>query len=91
MVQLQATIKRFRGRSSDDKPVTDVPVGSTFRETDTDTLWVWTGYEWVLAEIETERTVNETRIQQQQILEELKAIRLGLELVTDQSLAGKAA
>lgn len=60
-VQLEATIKRFRGLSSDTKPGRDrdaigealqrPPVGSTFTEIDTGNRYVWTGsWPWVRSE-----------------------------------------
>ena len=34
-ISLIATIKRFQGLSTDDKPIIDIPEGSTFHEIDT--------------------------------------------------------
>jgi len=45
-VSLIATIQRWEGFSTDDKPVTDVREGSTFRELDTGKKFVWNNSLW---------------------------------------------
>ena len=47
-VQLQATIQRWLGLSSDSKPATPTYVGSEFYEYDTARTWVWNGSDWVV-------------------------------------------
>lgn len=58
MANLEGSIKRFIGLSSDTKPslgsqvdgsttlTTDLPPGSSFLETDTGNIWRWDGNEW---------------------------------------------
>lgn len=57
-VRLESTIKRYTGLSSDDKPrlgqnsdgvevsAADLPVGSSFLESDTGNIYRWTGTQW---------------------------------------------
>lgn len=40
-VSIVATIKRYQGISTDDKPSADVPEGSTFHEIDTGAQYVY--------------------------------------------------
>lgn len=40
-VSFVATIKRWQGLSTDDKPLTDVPEGSTYHSVDTGEKWVF--------------------------------------------------
>ena len=44
--RLETSTKRFIGRESDDKPTSEVPVGSTFFEEDTGSIWRWNGNAW---------------------------------------------
>ena len=82
---LEATIQRFRGLSSDIKPgATDgVPVGSTFRETDTGHEFIWRGSQegWVRQEDSLAEALSGMAATQVDILNELKRIRIGHELI----------
>jgi len=49
-VQLESTIKRYIGLSSDDKPALDIPAGSSFMESDTGKIYRFTGESWRFAE-----------------------------------------
>ncbi len=50
-VTLVATIKRFRGFSTDTKPSGPLPVGSEFKERDTGHRYEWSGsWPWVRQE-----------------------------------------
>ena len=86
-VRLEATIKRFRGSSADAKPLTDIPAGSSFRETDTRTLWVFNGTSWDLVDIDTTAQAQQATILLTEIRDELSRIRLGQEVLTGASLA----
>ena len=41
-------IQEHIGASSDSKPTTGVPAGSTFEETDTGSFYIYTGSAWVI-------------------------------------------
>lgn len=86
-VRLEGTIKRFRGTSADDKPLTDIPAGSTFRETDTGTLWVFNSTFWELVDTDMGAQNERANILLTEIRDELSRIRLGQEVLTGQSLA----
>ena len=45
-VKLMGNIHNFIGLSSDTKPTTGIPVGSTFTELDTGAKFVWEGDTW---------------------------------------------
>jgi len=47
-VRLIATTKNFIGLSSDVKPTTSVPMGSTFLETDTSDTYIYNAAGWSL-------------------------------------------
>ncbi len=44
--KLITTIRRFIGTSTDTKPTTGVPIGSTFYETDTARNYIYDGTNW---------------------------------------------
>lgn len=44
--KLIATIKRWHGLSTDDKPLADVPEGSTFHDVDTGEQWIFYDGTW---------------------------------------------
>ena len=46
-VRLEGTIKRFIGTSSDEKPTTDVPPGSSFLEANTGIVSRFDGMTWI--------------------------------------------
>jgi hypothetical protein len=88
VVRLESTIKRFVGRSSDDKPrpgqegadgitpaVADVPPGSTFLDLDTGGLYRWDGTDWILPSVE-----DATVALLGELLQEMRAVRVGIEL-----------
>lgn len=46
-VKFIATIQRWKGLSTDTKPINDIKEGSTFEETDTGRLFRWLNSSWV--------------------------------------------
>lgn len=53
-VRLEATIKRFIGSSTDEKPTAEVTPGSSFLETNTGVIYRFDGRVWVAATTERE-------------------------------------
>jgi len=47
-VQLETKIYRWSGLSTDDKPSSGIPVGSTFHETDTGDKFIYQLNDWVI-------------------------------------------
>lgn len=47
-VKLETTIKRFNGASTDDKPIVDVPEGSTYHCVDTGERYIFHNDMWTL-------------------------------------------
>ena len=78
-VQLETTIQRFRGLSTDEKPIGPRPVGATFTEIDTGARYVWTGEEWLRQEQTIEGFLAELIDGNALILAELATIRRGHE------------
>ena len=89
-VQLETSIKRFRGLSTDTKPGHDCdeignalqtpPVGSVFVETDTGARFVWTGsWPWTRQEQTIEATLATLIEVNRQMLDMLGAIKRGHE------------
>lgn len=76
-VRLEGTIKRYIGVSTDEKPMEDVPAGSSFLEEDTGLVWRFNGG-WRVPPPD-ERMADLL----QAILAELVAIRERAELVTE--------
>ncbi len=88
--QLEGSIKRWIGLSSDTKPgagaqpdgsrtpYADIPVGSSFLESDTGIVWRWTGASWVSAQPDN-RVVELLT----QILDECKRERIIQEVALD--------
>ena len=79
-VRLVNTIQRWRGSSKDEKPSGEVPQGSTFREDDTDTLWVYTPPAgWIIAEREVAPLVQTSNERLGEIIGLLRDIKTGHE------------
>lgn len=87
-VRLEATIKRFRGLSTDQKPGIETeevgdelqspPTGSVFTEDDTGERYVWNGsWPWVRMEQTVEALLNELIGVERDILAELQAHQRG--------------
>lgn len=49
-VKLEGTIKRFIGVTTDEKPTSEVPAGSSFLEADTGVVWRFDGRVWMAAQ-----------------------------------------
>ena len=88
-VQLEGTIRRYIGPSTDPKPfvgqveenghtitAADLPAGSTVLETDTGDIYRWDGADWRIPSPD-----EALLLVQQESLLELKAIRTGIELL----------
>lgn len=76
--QLETTIKRFIGLSTDIKP-DGVPAGSSFLETDTGRIYRYSRDRW-----ESLETYEALLDLQQRALAELRAMRQQFELITGQ-------
>ena len=87
-VQLESSIKRYRGLSTDQKPGHDIdvigdklqtpPVGSTFTETDTGKRFIWTGsWPWTRQEQTIETILMELIEVNSQILSRLEFMSQG--------------
>lgn len=59
-VVLQTTVSRYLGLSSDTKPTTEVPAGSTFFETDTRLVYVYNGSAWSVVSPSAQKTLTFT-------------------------------
>ncbi len=73
---------RITGLSSDLKPTTDIPSGSTFEETNTGRLFRFDGTSWVSV---TEANVNDVGARNllQEISDQMKIMNLQLSTMTD--------
>lgn len=78
MTRLETATQRYIGLSSDEKPTSNVPAGSSFFESDTFRIARWDGYRWAYPPAE--GTAEDV---QAAILDELRQIRGLLQLMLD--------
>ena len=88
--QLKTHIHNYVGDSSDNKPTTDIPIGSVFYETDTTITYMWEGRDWTPTSIVSvqyeQRIINDTANDLlERILNELLEMNIHMRTLTDES------